>query len=53
MNIKIVEDIKSSFQVIIKCKIINEEVFRLRRHIELFDKKLYEYRNDRNDFLVR
>ena len=30
MNIKIVEDIKSSFQVIIKCKIINEEVYENR-----------------------
>lgn len=51
MNIKIVEDIKSSFQVIIKCKIINEEVFRLRRHIELFDKKLYA-KKDNEMFLI-
>ena len=52
MNIKIVEDIKSSFQVIIKCKIINEERYlRVRRHIELFDKKLYA-KKDNEMFLI-
>ena len=41
MDIKIFEDIKNTFQVIIQCKKIDKEVLRLKKHIELFDKKLY------------
>ncbi|MDO4285144.1 MAG: LytTR family DNA-binding domain-containing protein [Eubacteriales bacterium] len=51
MDIKIVEDIKSTLQIMIKCKKINEEIFRLKQHIELFDKKLYAQK-DNELFLV-
>lgn len=40
MNIQIVEHIKESLQVIIKCRQINDEIIRLKCHIELFDRKI-------------
>ena len=46
MDIKIFEDIKNTFQVIIQCKKIDKEVLRLKKHIELFDKKLYAKKNN-------
>ena len=51
MDIKIFEDIKNTFQVIIQCKKIDEEILRLRNHIELFDKKLYA-KKDNELFLI-
>ena len=39
MNIKIVEQEKD-LQVIIQCKQVNEQVTRLKTHIELFDNKI-------------
>lgn len=46
MDIKIFEDIKNTFQVIIQCKKIDKEVLRLKKRIELFDKKLYAKKNN-------
>ena len=40
MNIQIVEHMKDTLHVIIKCRQIDDEVIRLKKHIELFDKKL-------------
>lgn len=40
MNIQIVEDINNTLQIIIRCRKINDEIMRLKNHIELFDKKL-------------
>lgn len=40
MNIQIVENRKEALQVVIECRQINDEVMRLKYHIELFDKKL-------------
>ena len=51
MDIKIFEDIKNTFQVIIQCKKIDEEILRLRNNIELFDKKLYA-KKDNELFLI-
>lgn len=39
MNIDIVEQ-KKDLQVIIECKQINEQIIRLKSHIELFDNKI-------------
>lgn len=41
MEIQIVEEIKGSLCVIIRCRQINDEVRRLKAHIELFDQKIY------------
>ena len=40
MNIQIVENLKETMQVVIKCRQIDDEVMRLKCHIELFNKKL-------------
>lgn len=40
MDIQIVEHKKSNMQIIIKCRQIDNEVIRLKSHIELFDSKL-------------
>lgn len=40
MNIQIVEDIKEALQVVIHCRQMDDEVMRLKCHIELFDRKL-------------
>lgn len=40
MDIQIVEQAKEPLQVIIKCRQIDEEILRLKSHIELFDRKL-------------
>ena len=40
MDIQIVEHIKETLQVVIKCRQIDDEIMRLKCHIELFDKKL-------------
>lgn len=40
MDIQIIEHAEDSPQVIIKCRKIDDEVIRLKKHIELFDKKL-------------
>ncbi|MDE6747983.1 MAG: LytTR family transcriptional regulator [Lachnospiraceae bacterium] len=40
MNIQIVENIKEALYVVINCRKIDDEVMRLKCHIEMFDKKL-------------
>ncbi|MBO5207914.1 MAG: LytTR family transcriptional regulator [Lachnospiraceae bacterium] len=40
MDIQIVEHKECNMQIIIKCKQIDNEVIRLKNHIELFDNKL-------------
>ena len=40
MDIQIIEDIKETLQVVIKCRQIDDEIVRLKYHIEMFDKKL-------------
>ena len=51
MDIKIVEDIKSTLQIVIKCKKIDDEIKRLKNHIELFDKKLYAKKDNKMFFV--
>ncbi len=41
MDIQIVEHIKGTLRVIIECGQVDDEVKRLKDHIELFDKKIY------------
>lgn len=40
MDIQIIEHIKEKLQVVIKCRQIDDEIMRLKYHIEIFDKKL-------------
>lgn len=40
MEIHIVDGMKGSLQVVIECEQVNDEVTRLKEHIEMFDKKL-------------
>lgn len=40
MDIHIIEHIKETLQVVIKCRQIDDEIMRLKYHIEMFDKKL-------------
>ena len=40
MNIRIIENIETALQVIIECQKANEEVMKLKNHIELFENKL-------------
>lgn len=40
MDIQVIEHIKEKIQVVIKCRQIDDEIMRLKYHIEMFDKKL-------------
>lgn len=40
MDIQVIEDIKEKLQVVIKCQRIDDEIIRLKYHIEMFDQKL-------------
>lgn len=40
MNIRIVEQAKEKLQVVIRCQRIDDEIMRLKYHIELFDENL-------------
>ena len=40
MDIQIIEQIKEKLQVVINCLQIDDEIMRLKYHIEMFDKKL-------------
>ncbi len=40
MNIRIIENIETALQVIIECRKADDEVMKLKKHIELFDNKL-------------
>lgn len=50
MNIQILEH-KEDLQVIIQCKKKNDEVLRLKTHIELFDKKLLAKKENEQCFI--
>lgn len=51
MNIQIVEHNETNLQIIIKCKRIDNQVMRLKSHIELFDNKL-PAKKDHELFLI-
>lgn len=40
MDIQIIEQIKGRLQIVIKCRQIDDEIMRLKYHIEMFDQKL-------------
>lgn len=51
MNIQIVENAEEALHVVIHCRQINEEVMRLKCHIELFDKKLQAKKDNELHFI--
>ncbi|MBQ1172191.1 MAG: LytTR family transcriptional regulator DNA-binding domain-containing protein [Lachnospiraceae bacterium] len=51
MDIQIVESIRDTLKVIIKCSQVNDEVLRLKYHIELFDKKIQAKRDNETFFV--
>ncbi len=51
MNIRIIENIENALQVIIECQKADEEVMRLKSHIELFENRIQAKLNDRS-FLI-
>ena len=51
MDIQIVESIKETLKVIIKCRQVNDEVLRLKCHSELFDRKIQAKRNNETCFV--
>ena len=51
MNIRIIENIETALQVIIECRKADEEVMKLKSHIELFENKL-RARLDDKTFLI-
>ncbi len=46
MDIRIIEHEGEQPQVVIKCRQIDDEILRLKYHIELFDKKLQAKKNN-------
>ena len=51
MNIQIVENRKETLQIVINCRRIDDEVMRLKYHIELFDKKLRAKKDNELHFI--
>ena len=51
MNIRIIENIETALQVIIECRKADDEVIKLKNHIELFDNKLTARLDDKT-FLI-
>ena len=51
MNIQIVENLEEVMQVVIKCRQIDDEVMRLKCHIELFNKKLQAKKENELHFI--
>ena len=51
MDIQIIEHIKETLSVVIQCNKIDDEVMRLKSHIESFDNKLYAFNNPKRFFL--
>lgn len=51
MNIQIVENRKGTLQIVINCRRIDDEVMRLKYHIELFDKKLQAKKDNELHFI--
>lgn len=52
MDIQIMEHVKEALQVVIKCRQMDEEVIRLKNHIELFDKRLQTKRGSECLYLL-
>ncbi|MDD6207263.1 MAG: hypothetical protein PUB10_01940 [Clostridiales bacterium] len=48
MDIQIIEAVKETLQVIIKCSQVNDEVMRLKHHIESFDQKIQALKPELN-----
>ena len=46
MDIQIIEHIKEKLQVVIKCQQIDDEIMRLKYHIEMFDKNYRQKREN-------
>ena len=51
MDIQIVENIKEALRIVINCRQIDDEVMRLKCHIELFDKKLQAKKDNEWHFI--
>ena len=51
MDIQIIENMKENLQVIIHCRQIDDEILRLKCHIELFDKKLQAKKDNELHFI--
>ena len=52
MDIQIIEHIKETLSVVIQCNKIDDEVMRLKSHIESFDNKLYAQKDGRGIYSV-
>lgn len=51
MDIQIIEDIKEKLQVVIKCRQIDDEIIRLKYHIEMFEQKLQAKKDNEWSFV--
>lgn len=51
MEIQIMEHMDDTLKVLIQCRMADDEVLRLKSHIELFDNKLYAKRADEYCFI--
>ena len=51
MDIQIVEHLKEALQVVIKCRRIDDEIMRLKCHIELFDRKIQAKKDNEWHFI--
>ncbi len=51
MDIQIVENIKETLSVVIRCRQIDDEVNRLKTHIELYDKKIHAKKDNEYYFI--
>ena len=52
MDIQIIEHIKETLSVVTQCNKIDDEVMRLKSHIESFDNKLYAQKDGRDIYSV-
>ena len=52
MDIQIIEHIKEKLQVLINCRQIDDEIMRLKYHIEMFDKKLQAKKDKEQPALI-
>ena len=52
MDIQIIEHIKETLSVVIQCNKIDDEVMRLKSHIESFDNKLYAQKDGMDIYSV-
>ena len=52
MDIEIIEHMKETLSVVIQCNKIDDEVMRLKSHIESFDNKLYAQKDGRDIYSV-